>query len=222
MTRKTKKKKLLLFGGTFNPIHHAHLIIARTAVEQLGMDKVVFVPNGIPPHKKADPYPFHKLDMIRGIVGLRHNSIFDVSSYEIVKTTKAYTIETIRNFKECLGDSIDKPYWLIGPDNLEDLKNWYKIEELVKECCFVIAGGKYLNNFLNLDLPEPERWYNCEPFNEYPFYKTIGKNMKIVVIPQLDIRATDIRQRVKDGLSIKYLVPDSVERYIENHGLYKD
>lgn len=197
-----KKHKLLLFGGTFNPIHNAHLIVARAIAEQMGIDKVVLIPNGIPPHKKISVDPRYKYEMIKLAMGL--DTLFDTTTYEIDKETKAYTIETVRHYKQCFGDSIDKPYWLIGADNIGNLKSWYKIDELKKECIFIV-GISALTTYAFQNVAE-------QNLN--------GFNVKTVIVPDLDIRATDIRERVLKGLSIKYLVPDAVEKYIKVNRLY--
>ena len=198
----TKKYKLLLFGGTFSPIHNAHLIIARSVAEQREMDRVVLIPNGIPPHKKISVDAMYKYEMIKLAIGVDWS--FDTTTYEIDKRTKAYTIETVRRYKQCLKDSIDKPYWFIGPDNVDDLKNWYKIDELKKECIFIV-GISALTTFAFQNVAE-----HCLK----------GFNIETVIIPHLDIRSTDIRERVSKGLSIKYLVPDAVEKYIKVNNLY--
>lgn len=209
-----------MFGGTFNPIHNAHLIVARTVAEQMKMDKVILIPNGVPPYKKRAINPIHKFHMICMAVG--KDPIFDATSYEIQKKTKSYTIETIREYKKNLGDSIDKPYWLIGSDNLKDLKNWYRIDELIEECNFVVAGSQNTSEILDNNLPKHSRWCKIPPFNNYSFYEKMSETMQVVVVPQLEIRSTIIRQRVAQGLSIKYLVPEGVEGYIHGNNLYQN
>jgi len=199
-----KKHKLLLFGGTFNPIHNAHLIVARTVAEQMGMDRVILIPNGIPPHKKIFVDPRYKYEMIKLAMG--NEPLWDTTLYEIDKGTKAYTIETVRRYKQTLSNTIDKPYWLIGPDNINDLKNWYKIDELKKECVFIVGISSLTT---------------CA-FQNVAEQNLNGFNIKTVIIPTLDIRSTDIRERVSKGLSIRYLVPDAVEKYIKMNNLYSD
>ncbi len=236
-----KKKKLLLFGGTFSPIHNAHLIIARSVAEKLGINRVVLIPNGIPPHKKISVNPMYKYEMIK--LAIQNESLFDTTTYEIDKRTPSYTIETVRGYKHALGDDIDKPYWLIGPDNLESLHTWYKIDELIKECIFVCCGDKDLKiaysvgpkittpmpqeemNFLGMEhQPYKEdqkfvwHWADLPAHKDYPIYKEM--NIKFLEIPTLDIRSTDIRERISKGLSVKYLVPNAVENYIKLNKLY--
>lgn len=204
------KKKILLFGGTFNPIHNGHLIVARIMAEAMGMNKVVLIPNGDPPHKEKVISKTHRYEMLKRAIraGKNDDPLFDICRYEIEKLTPSYAIKTIRYFKKTLGDTIDKPYWMIGPDNLQDLKNWYKIDELAKECIFLVGIGPY-------NSPELFSWVGnkAKEFHE-------KFDIQTVVIPNLDIRSTDIRNRVKKGLSIRHYVPDAVEEYIRDNGIY--
>jgi len=201
------KKKILLFGGTFNPIHNGHLIVSRYIGEQLGMNKVVIIPNGHPPHKEKSISSTHRYNMIKAAVSEGDNvdTFFDICRYEIEKKTPSYAIETVRYFKRTLGDTIDQPYWVIGPDNVDDIKNWYKIDELKKECIFVVG----------VNIPTISAFQSTHQ-------RTLeGFDIKTVIIPHIDIRSTDIRDRVKQGLLIRHYVPDAVEEYIGENGLYR-
>lgn len=198
------KKKILLFGGTFNPIHNGHLIVIRDMAEKLGIDKVCLVPNGVPPHKKIEVSPQDRYAMIR--LAIQYDPLFETTRYEIDKHTPAYTIETVRHFKDALGDSIDKPYLAIGPDTVSKIKGWYKIDELIKECIFVAGVSSMTTNIF-------------QEIQQLQFSKNIL--IETVMIPHLDIRATDIRERVSKGLSIRHFVPDAISGYIGINGLYK-
>lgn len=201
------KHKILLFGGTFNPIHNGHLIISMCAAEAIRADKVCIIPNGIPPHKDSVLSLHHKVEMLK--LAIENDKFFEINRYEIEKTTPSYTLETVRFIKMCMGDTIDKPYVLIGPDNLPDLINWYKIEELVKECIFVVGSPDGIDVAI---------W---DMVRRWPFYPDLDE-LFIAPIPQIDIRSRNIRKRISEGLSIKYFVPETVERYIAKHGLYSD
>jgi len=202
------KKKILLFGGTFNPVHNGHLVVSRFMAEKLGADKVCIIPNGDPPHKNGTVPKEHRYAMLKAAVttnDLFSNDFFDISRYEIEKKKPSYTLETIRYFKSIL-PKIDKPYWLIGPDNLEDLKNWYKINELIQECIFVV-GISALTTDVFQKIKELQL--------------TTDILVETVIIPHLDIRSTHIRERIEKGLPIRHYVPDAVADYIEEHELYK-
>lgn len=204
------KKKILLFGGTFNPIHNGHLIVVRHIAEVMGMNKIVLVPNGNPPHKSEVVDKEHRYEMLKRAVfwGLNDDSLFDICRYEIEKDTPSYALETVRYFKRTLKDTIDKPYWVIGPDNITELLYWHKADELAEECNF-IAG---------ISTQTDPRCYPSSDETEEAMNKF---NIQTVIIPHLEIRSTEIRERVAKGLPIRHFVPDLVEEYIREHGLYR-
>ncbi len=212
-------KKIILFGGTFDPIHNGHLIIARSVAEQLGIKKLTFVPNGKPPHKSNNVNPITKYEMVKAALERKHDWLFDISSHEITKVEKSYTIDTVRYFKKVFGDTVGKPYWLIGPDNLKNLHEWHKIDELVEECIFIYATPSD-NDIDLLTSKISPIWNEFGYYEKYDCYK----NMELlpVKIPQIDIRATEIRERVKNKLPITYLVPETVEDFIYENKLYQD
>jgi nicotinate-nucleotide adenylyltransferase len=202
-------KRILLFGGTFNPIHNGHLIISRHAAENMGIDKIILIPNGDPPHKKNIISKEHRYNMLKKaiLIGKFKDPLFDISRYEIDKLTPSYLIETIRKFKNDIKNNFNKFYFLIGPDSFVDLKNWYKFDELIKECIFIVGVDKFSKNNVQITIKK---------------YKKIYKNLniKIVDIPYLEIRATDIRNKIQQGFSIRNYVPETVERYIQKNELY--
>ena len=227
--------KVLLFGGTFNPIHYGHLLLAQHVRETLDFDEVVFIPSAIPTLKNINVSFAHRYSMVRLAIG--ENSFFTLSDVENQIDGPSYTIETVRHIKKLdtfdmfkeYGQDID-PYWLIGPDNLEDLKNWHKVDELVEECSFVLGiwdGDKDIKPFFprsslfSKEIPDHCRWFRALPdFKDHPFYEKLDEKMLVVPIPNIEIRSTAIRKKVSEGLSIKYMVPPVVERYIQNYGLY--
>ncbi len=140
---------------------------------------------------------------------------FFYDGHEVKKETPSYTLETIKYIQETY--NIKKPKWLIGPDNLEDLKKWHKPDELVEECTFVIGGPKELGYQLTCGI-HPSKWYSLPQFKDFPFYSKM--EIITVVIPTIEIRSTIIRERMKKGLSIRNMVPDEVEKYIRANGLY--
>lgn len=208
------ENRILLFGGTFNPIHNGHLIVARHMAEEMCVEKVCIIPNGVPPHKENQVSPAMRYEMIK--LAISNDPMFETTTYEIDKTTPSYTIETVRHFKETM--DIDKPYLMIGPDNLRDLKDWYKIEELMEECVFIIGGDKNMVESLNEEGQFKGGIYMML-FQHYPIYNKM--QFEAVEIPHLDIRSTIIRERIEKGLSIRHLVPDAIVDYIEINGLYK-
>ena len=184
--------KLGFYGGTFDPIHHGHLILAREAVERLKLDRLVFIPNARSPHKQGSaPAPDDlRVAMIRAAI--EDEPLFDLEDMEISRSGVSYTIDTILALRERHGDGAQF-FYLIGEDNIEALSTWRRIDELEKMVTFVVL---------------------CREENATPYpYQTIRR--------RIDISATEIRKRVASGASIRYLVPDQVHELILRNHLYQ-
>jgi len=186
--------KILLFGGTFNPIHNGHLIIAREVAEEMGFDRIVLIPSARPPTKRNVQDAQTRLIMIQSVV--YQDPLFEWSVCEIEREEKSYTIDSVKYFKEKYNNEV---FWLIGEDNLLDLPKWHKIDELMELCTFVVACPKKPSDVT------------------YMGYK----NVKFVEVTPIPIRSTMIREKIKNNKSIKYLVPRSVECIIKSQKLYK-
>jgi nicotinate-nucleotide adenylyltransferase len=184
--------KLALYGGTFDPIHHGHLILAREAVEQLGLDRVAFVPAAQSPFKPEQiaTAPEIRSAMVRAAIA--GEEIFELDESEILRGGTSYTIETVE--KAALRWPGAELWWLIGEDHLPKLPAWHRYEELVKRVRFAVFA----------------RGGNGNAPNGFPR-----------VTRQVDISATEIRTRVARGDSIRYLVPEAVRALIEEHRLYR-
>lgn len=194
--------KHLCFGGSFNPIHNAHLQCAQTAAEKLGYEQVVLIPSAQPPHKPgdADLAPAeHRLGMVRAAV--EGSKLFIVNDLELHRDGPSYTLITARQLK---AEGWPEVHWLIGADMLNDLPHWHQAEQLLKEVHFVVMAR-----------PGCVLAWDRLP----PAFQVLRRN--VVQVPQLDISATDIRRRVREGLPIDHLVPPAVARYIAEHGLYQ-
>ncbi len=187
--------KIGILGGTFNPIHIGHLILAEEIREKLGLDKIVFVPTCIPPHKSSADVaqPRHRLAMIKAAIkGNRH---FSVSDVEIKRKGPSYTIDTLKEFKDRYpGHDM---YFITGSDLLNYLDAWKDLDQVITMVKFVVATRP-----------------------GYPLEK-IPSYIKTVDIRAVDISAFEVRQCVKEGKSFRYLVPEAVFGYIEKHSLYK-
>jgi nicotinate-nucleotide adenylyltransferase len=197
-----------LFGGSFDPIHFGHLIIARSVREQLGLDQVVFLPSAAPPHKGAGSLspPQHRAAMVSRAI--EDEPGFAVSDFDLARPGPTYTIETVAYFREHLGATRDL-CWIIGSDSLAELSTWHQVEKLVDLCRIVTAiraGDE------RPDLSALKRRLRPEQVTRL--------EADILPTPRIDISATDIRRRVADGESIRYLVPEPVRAYIRRHGLY--
>ncbi len=191
----TPRRKIGILGGTFNPPHLGHLIIADQVRNQLGLEKVLFIPSANPPHKtkKKTIDAEHRMAMIRDSIDSDDGFILDDT--EIKRGGKSYTFDTIVRLREKHPDV--EFYFIIGADMVEDLENWHKIDELVNMVQFVAVN-------------RPE--YSLK--TSYPVI--------FVDVPNIDISSSVIRQKVRDDCSIRYLVPLEVEKYIEREGLYKN
>lgn len=202
--------KLGLFGGTFNPIHIGHLKIARKVLDDFGLDKLIFIPSGNPPHKSAGEIAgaFHRLKMLElaiadeaclALLGSSRRERFEVSDIEIKRKGTSYTLDTIKQIKEIYGkDTI--LYFIAGADMALDLPNW--------KCPLKILE---LSHFIAVQRPN----FSLEKLNEeYP------QKMIFVEGVSIEVSSSDIRKRIKEGKTIKTLVPEAVEKYIKDNALF--
>ncbi|KPK76708.1 MAG: hypothetical protein AMJ79_05720 [Phycisphaerae bacterium SM23_30] len=201
---------ILLFGGTFDPIHHGHLIIARAAAEQLQVEKVILIPSAQPPHKTNAAVSTTKDRLRMTQLAVAGDTLFEVSDCELQRRGPSYTLETVRYFRGLYGAEIQL-YWLIGADSVGELLSWYRIEQLVDECIIVTASRPdyHLDQFSAL-----------QPALKEKQIKRIKKH--ILNTPMIDISATEIRRRAGQNLSIYYLTTPKVANYIINRRLYKN
>ncbi|MFC1594319.1 nicotinate-nucleotide adenylyltransferase [Candidatus Omnitrophota bacterium] len=189
-------KKVALFGGTFNPIHCGHVGIAEEVCKRLHLDKVIFIPCYTPPHKAAYRLASAKNRLIMVKKAVEGNSRFEVSDIEIKRKGKSYTIDTIEEFQRRFKNKA-KILFLIGADTLSELREWNGIEEILAMVKFVVVSrpGFRLNRSL--------------------------RNAKLLSIPGIGISSSVIRQRIARGDSIRYLVPETVQRHIKQNRLYR-
>lgn len=192
--------KLGVFGGTFDPVHHGHLIVAEYVRESVGLDRVVFIPTMISPHKADDAVTpaAHRLAMLRE--GVKSNPFFQVSDMEVERGGVSYTVDTLRALAEA--HRSDQLYLLIGADNLIEFRTWKEPAEIVRLARLVVMNRPGFPS-AQRDPELPENIIQCP-------------------VPSIDISATEIRQRVVNGLTISNLVPPGVARYIGRHRLYRE
>ena len=190
--------KVGILGGTFDPVHIGHLILAQECWHKLALDKVLFVPAGISPfkHGTENASPADRLNMLR--LALEGDDRFGISTYEIDKEGVSYTIDTVRALREEYGASAEI-FFLTGSDSAEGMSRWKDIDEVLDLATFVIATRP--------------------GWGERSAYEN---RVKRVVIPSVDVSSSGIRDRVRKRLPIDYLVPREVVRYIRNKGLYRD
>ncbi len=189
--------KIGIIGGTFNPIHYGHLFIASQARESFNLDKVIFVPCSQPPHKGEMNLADAERRLRMTELAIESNPDFVVSSIELKRGGKSYSVETVAEFQKKYGEETEI-YFIIGMDSFRELSTWKDIDELLKKCQFIVA---------------PRPGWDGEEGTESGFH--------FMEIPGFEISSADIRDRVRGGCSIKYLLPEVVENYIIEHGLYK-
>jgi nicotinate-nucleotide adenylyltransferase len=201
--------KVGLLGGSFDPIHLGHLVLAEEARERLGLARVLFVPNRLPPHKTGREMasPADRLEMVR--LAIAGNPAFEVCEIELWRDGPSYSIDTVRQLRAEHEDW--DVHFLIGADSLPELPTWYRAAELAALCKFVAASrpGQTLRNL------EPLR---CA-FTEEQIAAIASR---CIEIPLIGVSSTEIRQRVHEGRSIRYLVPDAVREYIARRRLYAE
>ncbi|MGY4112591.1 nicotinate-nucleotide adenylyltransferase [Aeribacillus composti] len=188
-----KLGKIGIFGGTFDPPHNGHLLMANEVLHSLNLDKIWFMPNNIPPHKQKEPVTetHHRVNMLkRAIEG---NPFFQVQLIELEREGPSFTYDTVKILKERYPN--EEFYFIIGSDMIENLPHWHRIEELMDMVQFV---GVKRNGYSN----------------ESTFF------VKEVEVPQFDVSSTMIRERLKNGQAVDYLLPKKVIQYIGENRLY--
>lgn len=188
--------RLGLFGGTFDPPHLGHLVVASDLHQALGLDRLLLVPAAEPPHKRGRVVASaeQRLQMLRAAVG--DDPRLAVDDLELRRPGASYTVDTLRRLRE--RERPDELFLVIGVDQLRELHTWREPEELAELASIVVvprSGGE------RFETPYPVRW---------------------APVTRIDLSATEIRRRVREGRPIRYLVPDAVREIIEAEGLYRN
>ena len=212
--------KIGIFGGTFNPIHYGHLRTALEVKEHFSLDKVLFIPSYIPPHKSSDDIIPSDKRLFMTIMAVSNYEGFAISDIEISREDVSYSIDTVNAIKEEYGDA--RLSFIIGADAFFDINSWNRYDELMFLCDFIVMTrpGTVLKEPGEL-FPEPvgSRFRYDKLCNLYESDK--GNRIFFHDVTELDISSTKIRKLCKMKSSIKYLLPEKVEKYIEEHSLYQ-
>jgi nicotinate-nucleotide adenylyltransferase len=197
-------RRLAIMGGTFDPIHFGHLLIAEQARESQRLDLVVFVPNGRPVFDKAHKVTLAEERFRLCGLAIAGNPKFTLSSAEIDRPGPSFAVDTVNEFRQAYPD-LEALFFITGADAVLDILGWHEYDQLINQCEFVAAtrpGFKLedLSNKLEAGMLE---------------------KINFLAIPGLDISSTDIRQRIGRGQSIRYLTPDAVVQRIQEIGLYR-
>ena len=190
--------RVCIFGGTFDPPHIGHLLIAQTVCEEEKFDKILFMPANIPPHKKNISGVNDRLAMLN--LAIKGNPNFEISDMEIERGGVSYTIDTLKDIRPSVIKAEDELFYLIGSDSLLGFKKWKNPKEILKHCNVVVAIRP---GFRPSDIPA---W--------------ILHRIQFANIPRFEISSSNIRQRWRENKTIRYLVTLPVWEYINHHNLY--
>lgn len=197
--------KVGILGGTLDPIHMGHLIIAQTAMQALSLEKVVFMPSGNPPHKNTmnitDAYK--RLEMVK--YAIDNNDNFMYSDFELKRDGIIYTSDTLKLLKDKYKDI--ELYFIMGADSLLAIETWHEPENIFRLCNIVVADRDLLNLELISKIEYLKKKYDAEIFH--------------IESPLINISSSYIRECIKSGKSIRYLVHDNVAKYIYENGIYQ-
>lgn len=195
--------KTAIFGGTFDPVHNGHLMMAKYAYERFGLKRVVFLPNGNPPHKRncfvTDAV--HRYNMVKAATDGFNN--FIVSDYEIAKKGYSYSLYTMRHFRKKYGKDT---FFIIGADSLCSIDKWYEYETLLKENKFIVFYRSSENDGDFLRCVEK--------------YRNFGADITIADMPKISVSSTEIRIKLSKGIYGGLPLDGKVLKYITENGLY--
>lgn len=208
-TAMNSKYVVILFGGSFDPIHNGHLAVADYALDHLKADHLIFIPARRSPLKSTGPSADGKIrqEMIRYAISDRKG--FSVSDCELRRSEPSYTFDTVRQFRDQFGADADL-FWLIGADAIKDIDRWYRVNELLELCrlCIMYRGG----------IMKPELTSLIPVFGAS---RVCQLEKDILPTPLIDISSSEIRARIAAGKSIGELLPEKVAEYIRKTGLYR-
>jgi nicotinate-nucleotide adenylyltransferase len=192
--------KIGLFGGTFDPVHIGHLLFAETVRSDYGLDRILFIPAAVPPHKHGICVSSaeNRLEMLK--LAIEDCSHLEVSDVEIRRGGISYTIDTIRWFQESESWKENTFFLIIGSDSLYDMKHWKHPEKILSKICVLV-----------IERPG---------FSREKIGNTGSKQVQWVSVLQMDISSTEIRKRVREKKTIQYWVPRKVEDFIHDRGMY--
>jgi nicotinate-nucleotide adenylyltransferase len=195
-------ERIGLFGGSFDPVHHGHLLLAQDAVEQLRLDRLFFIPAAINPHKlDAAPQASPRLRLEMLLEATRMQPLFSIDTLELEREGPSFTIDTVDAFRSRFAGA--RIFLLLGEDNLPKLHSWHQFERLRQLVSFVSFGRRAHAPEAAAPAVAPDKDLRLER-----------------LVRKIDISSTEIRARVAKGLPIQYLVPESVRLLIQSHALY--
>jgi nicotinate-nucleotide adenylyltransferase len=207
-----------VFGGTFNPVHVAHLRVAEEVGESLGLSRVLWIPSAAPPHKHGSlATAEHRLEMVR--LATASNPCFEVFDLELHRKGPSYTVDTLQTLRSRYPEV--RLWFVLGTDVLEEIDTWHepeKIFELASIAVVLRPGSKRAP----LDRRIPRRFADAFQVGPFGLEHRSGQEIRRIPVSALAVSASNLRRRIARGASIRYLVPDPVIDYIEKHRLYRE
>lgn len=201
-----KYKSIGIMGGTFDPIHYGHLVAANFACEEFNLDRIIFMPSARPPHKDCGHVLDSKSRFEMTRMAIEGNEAFEISALEMERKGYSYTVETIEYYLHNYPGV--ELFFIMGVDALLLINTWKDINRLSGMCKFIVVSRP------DFSIDKNDMCFQGTP-------ALLWDNLHILKIPALAISSTQIRERIQDGKTIKYLLPDSVEQYIIQNNLYR-
>jgi nicotinate-nucleotide adenylyltransferase len=215
-------KKIGLLGGTFNPIHSGHLKAAEIILDKIGLEKILFIPSYVPPHKVLTDMaaPYHRLNMVK--LAIAGNPVFEASSLEIDAEETSYSIITLGKIRNRYPYSTI--FFIVGIDAFLEIKTWKEYKKVLKQCSFIVISrpGYHLEEAIKvLEGKYCRNIYEYQDDQKLQDAAEIKNGIILFRIPALDVSSTDIRRRLAAKEMITGLVPEPVQAYIQKHRLYQ-
>jgi len=211
-----------LFGGTFNPVHWGHLRAAEEIREMFDLTQVIFIPTNIPPHKESEEvvFAYHRLRMLD--LAVEDNPQFFTSDVELKRPGKSYSIETINHFKHTFGEELNL-FFILGTDAFLEITSWKNYQELFSLCNFIVMNrpGYEVKELYQVIPTQVKKDFIYRP-DEKRFMHSSHFSIYFMEVTPIDISSNSIRKLIRDGRSIKYLLPEEVENYVREHKFYRD
>lgn len=202
------ERRVILFGGSFDPVHEGHIRVAEYAREHLGAERAILIAAGRSPHKEQNPLASgeHRMAMLR--LAIEGHAGLEASDVEVNRPQPSYTYDTVEHFRNLYGDSTIL-YWLLGADLVRDLGTWYRVCELVDHCriAVMVRGG-----YEGPDLSGLEGQIGAARVDQLRQW--------VIPTPAIEVSSTEIRKRLAEGKPLRDEVPAAVAAYIARHGLY--
>ncbi len=200
-----RSQKIGIMGGTFDPIHYGHLLIAQSAAEEFDLDRVLFLPTGKSPHKPEDQVtlPALRCEMVR--LAILNNPCFSLLTLEAENTEINYTCITLQKIQRMHPDA--RLYFIMGQDSLRDFHSWKNPQEIGRQASVLVAVRNASGHEIQSEIAQASRRY--------------GADMHMLHAPSFSVSSREIRARIKKGRSVRYMLPEEVEAFIKRHSLYR-